>query len=85
MFPQLRALKLTTPIKLHYKLYRARAGGDRNNPLTIHDKYFCDALTHYGCIPDDSDKYIKSQFYETAGVDKENPRVEILIHCCKKK
>lgn len=84
MMEQLMHLKLETPIKLHYRLFKGRKGGDRNNPLSIHDKYFCDALTHYGCIPDDNDDYIESQFFETAGVDRKNPRVEILITSCKK-
>jgi len=85
MIEQLLGLKLKTPIKLVYTLFRGdRRKGDRNNPLTIHDKYFCDALTSYKCIPDDTDEYIESQTFKTGEIDKENPRVEIKIIECKK-
>jgi len=52
---------------------------DRANPLSIHEKFFCDALTELGCIPDDNDEYIYSTTYLTGGIDKENPRVDIEI------
>ena len=47
--------------------------------LSIHEKFFCDAMTEYGCIADDNDDYIKSTKYLSGGIDKENPRVEIII------
>jgi len=55
---------------------------DRSNILCIVEKFFCDALIFHGCIQDDNDKIIKKTTYETGGVDKENPRVEIKIIEC---
>ena len=76
----LAPLKLKTPIKLTFKLYRASNRiTDRANVLSIHEKFFCDALTEWNCIEDDSDEYIQETKYITGGLDKENPRVEIII------
>lgn len=70
-----------TPIKLELTLYKgSRRMMDRSNPLSIVEKFFCDALTEYGCIPDDNDDYIESTLYRTGGIDKEFPRVEIKIY-----
>jgi len=56
---------------------------DRANVLSIHEKFFCDALTKHGFIPDDNDKHIKSTHYYSGGIDKLNPRVEIEITIVK--
>ena len=67
-------------IKLSFALYRANNRlVDRANLLSIHEKFFCDALVECGCIEDDNDDIIVSTYYYTAGIDKENPRVEIFI------
>jgi hypothetical protein len=80
MFPQLKGKKFDTPIDLQFELFKARnAKIDRSNVLSVVEKFFCDALVACGCIPDDNDEYIRSSYYRTAGVDKENPRVEIWI------
>lgn len=73
-------LKLKCPIRLTFRLYKqSRRKIDRSNILSIVEKFFCDALVHYECIPDDNDEYIHSSHYLTGGVDPENPRVEIEI------
>ena len=52
---------------------------DRSNILCIVEKFFCDAMVYYGCIPDDNDDHIGSTIYKSLGIDKKNPRVEIFI------
>jgi len=76
----LSGLKLKTPIELHYTLFKAsNRKSDRMNVGAVIDKFFCDALTHYECIPDDTDEFITRQTFETGGVDKNNPRITINI------
>lgn len=80
MMGQMYRLKLKHPLELHFMLHRGnRRMGDRANVLTIVEKFFCDALVHYQCIPDDNDKYIKQTIYETGEVCKDDPHVEIHI------
>lgn len=77
---QLRDITISPPIKIKYTLHRKdKRKGDRSNVLSIVEKFFCDALVHYGCIPDDNDEYIISTTYTTGDVDKNNPRVDITI------
>jgi hypothetical protein len=52
---------------------------DRANPLSIHEKFFCDAMVEAGVIPDDNDDHIAWTHYQSGPMDKENPRVEIEI------
>ena len=80
MNKQLSGVTFETPIALQFDLFKqSRRKTDRSNILCIVEKFFCDALVHYGCIPDDNDEYITSSFYTTVEIDKENPRVEIWI------
>jgi len=80
MREQLQGLKFNKKIILHFLLYRgSNRITDRSNVLSIHEKFFCDALTFYKCIPDDNDEYIEETRYRTGGLDRENPRVEITI------
>jgi hypothetical protein len=70
----------TPPYILHFILWRAdKRKGDRSNPLSVHEKFFCDSMVELGYITDDNDLYIDSSRYSTGGVNKENPRVDILI------
>ncbi len=79
-YDQLKDLKFHKKIKLSFVLWkRDKRKGDRANPLCIHEKFFCDALTTFECIPDDNDDFINSSTYSTGGIDRENPRVDILI------
>lgn len=56
---------------------------DLSNVCCIHDKFFCDALTKHGFIPDDSCEYIRSIEYRYGGVEKGFGRVEIEITVIK--
>lgn len=52
---------------------------DISNPCSILDKYICDAIVEKGIIPEDNISIIKKVSYEYAGIDKLNPRVELII------
>jgi len=72
--------KMYSKIKLEFTYYKpTKAKRDRANILSIHEKFFCDAMTKAGVIPDDNDDYIKSSYYCSGGLDRENPRVDIKI------
>lgn len=67
-------------ISLTYILYpKTRRRTDLANVLSIHDKFFCDALVSQGKLPDDDYTHVIQTTYKFGKVDKENPRVEILI------
>ena len=67
-------------IKIELTLWKSsKRKIDRANVLSIHEKFFCDALTGLQIIPDDNDTFIESTFYKTGGIDKLNPRVDIKI------
>lgn len=52
---------------------------DISNPCSILDKYICDAIVEKGIIPEDNISIIKKVSYEYAGIDKLNPRVDLII------
>jgi hypothetical protein len=80
MLSKLYRLKLKPPISLHFKLFkRDKRKTDRANALSVVEKFFCDALVNHGCIPDDNDSIIESTHYSTGGIDRKNPRCEIII------
>lgn len=80
LFNNLTGLKLENKIKLHFILRPANKRRiDRSNILSIHEKFFCDALVAYGCIKDDNDNFIEETRYTTGEIDKDFPRVEIII------
>lgn len=76
----IKGIKMSTPIRLtfvHY--YPDLRQRDRANACCIHEKFFCDALTAAKCIPDDNDKHIVETIYRSGGLDRKNPRMEIII------
>ena len=76
----LKNLRFKGKITLIFTLYwGSKRRVDRSNVLSIQEKFFCDALTFYGCIADDNDNYIEETRYRTGDIDKENPRVEVEI------
>ena len=80
MYEKLKNVYFNNPVRLTFVLYkRDRRIIDRSNFLCIVEKFFCDCLTKFSCIPDDNDKYIVSTIYKTGGIDPKNPRVEIQI------
>ncbi len=71
---------IRNPVDLSFFMYRGdNRKIDRSNVCSIHEKFFCDALVELGFITDDEDKYITSTHYYSGGLDKANPRVDIVI------
>lgn len=78
--PQLEELKYDGVISLTLQLFKGtKRRTDKANFLSIHEKFFCDALVECGCIEDDNDDHILKQRYLPTELDRENPRVEIII------
>jgi hypothetical protein len=68
------------PISITYIYFKPdKRKRDRDNPLSVHNKFFKDALVANGCIEDDTDEFVESELFFTGGIDKENPRVDIII------
>jgi Holliday junction resolvase RusA-like endonuclease len=76
---QLRAYKASRPIRLHYAYYEPNARRDYDNIAGGAHKVIQDALKESGVIPDDRRKYVCGFTDLTFAVDKENPRVEVII------
>lgn len=80
MAPHILKLPCMNKVTIEYKLFtKTRALCDVSNVCSIVDKFFSDALVELGKLPDDNYKHIPSVSYTFGGVDKQNPRVEILI------
>ena len=68
-------------IEIDFVFYKkSRSQKDKANFLSIHEKYFCDALTKLEIIEDDNDDFIGNTRYFNGGIDRNDPRVEIFIY-----
>lgn len=77
---QLSGLVFTDKIEVSYKVFKpTNSRLDKGNVLSITQKYFLDALTEYGCIPDDNDNYVGTETFCPTELDRTNPRVEVTI------
>lgn len=77
---QLKELPRFDKIKLTYVYYpNSNRRYDISNICSIVDKFFSDALVETGHLEDDNYYFIPSVLYLMGKVDKDNPRVEILI------
>lgn len=77
---QIINLRLDGKIELEYTLFKGSERiSDKMNVLAVQDKFFCDALTELGCIKDDNDSVIIKQTFNETKIDKNNPRVEVVI------
>lgn len=80
MSSQLKRIKLKAPVEIKFTYIKCQnRKTDRANVLSVHEKFFCDALVETGCLPDDNDKFITKTTYVSAAMDKEFGRVEIEI------
>lgn len=52
---------------------------DLSNALSIVDKFLLDTLVEYGILRDDSVHDVPRCIYKYGGMDKENPRVEVIL------
>jgi len=77
---QIKNLPTYEQVRLSYTLYpKDRRICDLDNILSVHAKFFQDALVTLGRIPEDNYKHVLSSCQYFGGVDKTNPRVEIKI------
>lgn len=77
---QISELPFLNKIRIVYTLYTGtRRKCDIANVLSIHDKFFCDALVELGKIQDDDYEKVPEVTYRFGGIDRENPRVEIQL------
>ena len=77
---QLNGLIIQTPVEITYKVYKASNRIlDKMNVVSVVSKFLLDAITNNGCWEDDSDLYVKKETILPTELDRENPRVEIII------
>lgn len=68
------------PVKFTYKYYpKTKRSYDRMNILSVHDKFACDALVEIGVLVDDDYRRVLTPDFLHCGVDKDNPRMEIIV------
>ena len=77
---QLEGLSIQTPVEITYKVYKAsRRRLDKMNVISVVAKFLLDSITEYGCWEDDNDDHVKKETILPTELDKENPRVEVII------
>ena len=77
---QLESIPYISSCKLTYILYpKTKHLQDISNICSIADKFFCDAMTEVGKWEDDNYTVIKEVTYKFGSIDKDNPRVEVII------
>lgn len=71
-------------ISVVYTLFaKTRHKQDISNILCIHDKFFMDALVEFDRLPSDNYEHLPKVTYMWGAVDKDNPRVQIVINPIK--
>lgn len=77
---QLEDLEIKTPVEITYKVYKAtKRKLDKMNVISIVSKFLLDSITEYGCWEDDNDDYVKKETILPTELDRDRPRVEIII------
>lgn len=67
-------------VTIHYQIYpTSKRKYDGMNVVSVIDKFVCDALVKRGVLPDDNINHVIGTSWEAKQVDKDNPRVEVLI------
>lgn len=80
MYSQLYGVIIPTPVEITYQVFKkSKRKLDKMNVVSVTSKYLLDAITNYGCWEDDNDDFIKTETILPTKIDKENPRVEIII------
>lgn len=66
--------------RLHYTIYfRDNRAADLMNVGAVVDKFASDCLTEFGYIEDDNRRILKKVSFEDGGIDRENPRAELIL------
>jgi hypothetical protein len=80
MHQQIMKLPKMDKIKIHYTIYpETKRLCDIGNIVSITKKFFEDALVEFKRIPDDNYNHVIGSSESFGCVDKDNPRVVILI------
>lgn len=74
----LKGVSIKRPAWIDFKWIEPTSSRDPDNISSYGKKVILDALVHAGVLVDDSQKYIVG-FSDRFEVDKENPRIEVLI------
>lgn len=75
---QLRGVHITVPVLIYYQFYEKDKRRDNDNILSCASKFVQDSLKKAWVIKDDGQKYIPHFYFDTF-VDKDNPRIEVII------
>lgn len=71
---------IQTPVEITYRVYKqSKRRLDKMNVVAVTSKYLLDALTNLKCWVDDNDDFVKTETILPTELDKNNPRVEIII------
>lgn len=77
---QLLGKQIATPVELVYRVYKPTSRRlDKMNVVSIVSKFALDAVSFYGVWEDDSDEFIKTEIILPTKLDRDNPRVDVLI------
>jgi Holliday junction resolvase RusA-like endonuclease len=81
---QIQKLEKAEQVSIEYILFpETKRKTDIGNVISIHKKFFEDALTELGIIPDDNYKHVVINVEQFGKVDKGNGRVEIFVRKLK--
>jgi len=78
---QLRSIRFTNPVTIHYAWYEPNRRRDKDN-IAFARKFIQDALVNAGVLQGDGWRHING-FSDTFKVDQRNPRIEIIITTTK--
>ena len=80
LLPLVQNLPSFDKIKITYSLYiGSNHKTDVMNWVSVVDKFFQDVLVKANKLPDDNYKYVPEIISKFGGVDKQHPRMEIVI------
>ena len=80
LLPLVQNLPSFNKIKITYSLYiGSNHKTDVMNWVSVVDKFFQDVLVKANKLPDDNYKYVPEIISKFGGIDKQNPRIEIVI------
>ena len=80
MMEQIQKLPRMSQVEIHYRLFpKTKRLTDIGNVIAIHKKFLEDALVEAGKLEDDNYLFVVGSSETFGGVDRENPRVEVVI------
>lgn len=74
----LRGVRIEKPVEMHYFWYEPNKRRDKDNVSSFGRKVIQDSLVDAGILKDDGWKHVVG-FSDRFEVDRENPRIEVLI------